>query len=309
MQANPALSVVMPVYNSQKYVGEAVESILNQTFRDFEFLIIDDGSTDRSPEILRHYEKRDSRIRLTSRSNTGLVVALNEMLALAKGEFIARMDADDISLPQRFEKQAALLNNSPEVVCVGTQFETMDEEGIVYHRSHMPTDPAIIDQEHLRYGYCLLHPTWLVRTAALREIGGYSMECYPAEDNDALLKLGERGGLSNVDQVLFRYRVTQASVSSQNRRRQWEGGNRALENAWKRRGLPGAAPVSTCPPVEEKGSVAGLVSRGWMAWGQGYRRSARLYAGRAVRRDPSKLANWKFLACAWLKDPQKRWLT
>src|SRR6478609_1964644 len=106
---SPVVSVLMPVYNAQRYLTAAVESIRGQTFRDFEFIIVDDGSTDRSGEILRKFAAEDPRIKLISRPNTGYVVALNEALSCARGEFVARMDADDISLPARFERQVAHL--------------------------------------------------------------------------------------------------------------------------------------------------------------------------------------------------------
>ena len=104
----------MPVYNAERYVAEAVESILTQTFTDFEFLIVDDGSIDDTPELLRRYEKSDSRVRLTVRTNLGLVPTLNEMLRAARGEFIARMDADDIALPSRLLSQVAFMRGHPE---------------------------------------------------------------------------------------------------------------------------------------------------------------------------------------------------
>jgi glycosyltransferase involved in cell wall biosynthesis len=127
MPSEPAISVLMPVYNTERYVAEAVESILAQTFRNFEFLIIDDGSTDRSLSILKRYAERDPRIYLVSRPNTGYVIALNEMLAMARGEFIARIDADDIALPERFEVQVAYLREHPEVVCLGSKVQFIDE--------------------------------------------------------------------------------------------------------------------------------------------------------------------------------------
>src|SRR5213082_3006291 len=126
---SPVVSVLMPVYNAQRYLPAAVESILGQTFRDFEFIIIDDGSTDRSGEILRKFAAEDPRIKLISRPNTGYVVALNEALSCASGEFVARMDADDISLPTRFERQVAYLREHTDCVLVGTNVITMDSDG------------------------------------------------------------------------------------------------------------------------------------------------------------------------------------
>src|SRR5262249_45977834 len=125
----PLISVCMPVHNAERFVGEAVESILGQTLRDFEFLIIDDGSTDGSTRILRDSAARDPRIRLTCRSNRGLVATLNELVDQARGEFIARMDADDIALPDRFLRQVDYLRRHPERVEGGAWVPVIDPAG------------------------------------------------------------------------------------------------------------------------------------------------------------------------------------
>src|SRR5436305_623407 len=111
----PPISVVMAVYNSASVVADAIESILQQTFRDFEFIIVDDGSTDSTGEVLRDYAERDVRIKLYTQENCGLIASLNRACRLAKGRYIARMDADDISLPPRFEKQFHYLESHPEI--------------------------------------------------------------------------------------------------------------------------------------------------------------------------------------------------
>src|SRR4051794_4532921 len=114
--STPAVSIVMPVYNGAAYVAEAVRSILGQTFEDFEFIIVDDGSTDRTPRILHEYERMDRRVRVISRPNTGIVGALNDGVAAAEAPLIARMDADDVSTPQRLHRQVEYLSEHPEVV-------------------------------------------------------------------------------------------------------------------------------------------------------------------------------------------------
>jgi glycosyltransferase involved in cell wall biosynthesis len=123
----PLISVVMPVYNAAQYLREAIDSILNQTFRDFEFIIINDGSTDRSLEIIQSYN--DDRIRLINQKNTGLAKALNNGIAIAKSDFIARMDADDISIPERLTSQFSFLESNVDVVAVGSNAEVIDKEG------------------------------------------------------------------------------------------------------------------------------------------------------------------------------------
>ena len=122
----PTVSVVMTVFNTQAYVGEAVESVLAQTFSDFELIIIDDGSTDRSTAMLNEYAKRDQRIRLTSRANTGIVAAANEGIGLARGRYLARMDSDDVCLPHRFETQVRYLNAHSDCVLLGSRVTVVD---------------------------------------------------------------------------------------------------------------------------------------------------------------------------------------
>src|SRR5512135_1833139 len=129
MSDPPLISVCMPVYNAERYIARAVESILGQTFGDFEFLILDDGSTDGSLEILRRYANHDPRIRLTSRPNKGLPPSLNELVDQARGEFIARMDADDVALPERFARQVEYLRAHPDCVLVGSRVQLVDPEG------------------------------------------------------------------------------------------------------------------------------------------------------------------------------------
>ena len=123
------VSVLLPLYNGEAYIREAVESVLAQTRRDFELLILDDGSRDGSLAIVQEIARRDPRVRLISRENRGLTETLNELLAAARGEFVARMDADDVCLPDRFERQVAFLDAHPEVVCVGGDPVMIDERG------------------------------------------------------------------------------------------------------------------------------------------------------------------------------------
>lgn len=119
------VSVVMPVYNSEKYLKESIESILNQSYSDLEFIIINDGSTDNSFKIIKEYAKLDKRINVISRENKGIVYSLNEAIRLAKGEYIARMDADDISAPKRIEKQISFLKSHRDIDILGTQVKVV----------------------------------------------------------------------------------------------------------------------------------------------------------------------------------------
>ena len=125
----PAVSILMPVYNAQRYLASAVQSVLDQTFSDFEFIIINDGSTDRSEAILQEFASKDPRVKIVSRPNTGLTRALNEALSLARAPLIARMDADDLSLPRRLELQVARFGADHDLVLLGGAYELIDAAG------------------------------------------------------------------------------------------------------------------------------------------------------------------------------------
>ena len=183
METVPLISVLMPVYNAEQYIREATESILNQTFRDFEFIITDDGSTDSSREILEEYAANDPRVNLISRPNTGHTTALNQMLAIAKGKYIARMDADDVSMPDRFEKQVAYLNASPECVCVGSRILTIDPFGSpLYEPNHRLVHDEIDKQLLSGVGWSIVHPAAMILKSAIMSVGQYRPETEPAED-------------------------------------------------------------------------------------------------------------------------------
>ena len=210
----PLISVCMPVYNAKRYIGEAIESILAQTFRDFEFLIIDDGSTDRSLAILERYAAQDTRIRLSSRPNAGYVVRLNEMLHQARGDLIARMDADDVALPERFARQVEFLHSHPEVDVVGGAQEQISSKGHYLSIHYDPQGHEEIEERGLT-GVCAInHPSVMMRRKAVLAVGGYQVELMPAEDLDLWLRMGERGRLANLPDVITRYRLHDSSVSA-----------------------------------------------------------------------------------------------
>lgn len=218
---SPTISVLMSVHNGRQFLAEAVESILRQTFTDFEFIIVDDGSTDGSTELLRHFAKRDPRIRLLIQDNVGLTKSLNTGLRIARGEFIARMDADDIAKPLRFEKQIKYLRENPDVVCVGTQTRYIDERGVSMFNRHLPTDHDDIERCHLSlWGGFIMHPTAFMRYAALKRVGGYDERFPKAQDYDLWFRLSKVGRLANLSERLLYYRkhpeaITQSQAEVQ----------------------------------------------------------------------------------------------
>lgn len=211
--APPQVSVIMPVYNAVRYVAEAIESIRTQTFSDFELLIFDDGSTDGSLEVVQNYTKRDTRIRFFAKAHRGYVPWLNEGLRLSQGEFIARMDADDASLPERFAYQVHHLRQHDACVVVGCGTLIVDPDGDPLceyrpHVDHATLISALISGTH----GVITHPTSMMRRDALLRVGGYREEYEPIEDFDLWLRLAEVGQLANLPDILFRYRQHHASI-------------------------------------------------------------------------------------------------
>lgn len=296
MSTCPTISVLMPVYNAERYVAKAVESILAQTCADFEFVIIDDGSTDGSHALLKQYAERDHRIRLISRANTGHVIALNQMLEIASGRYIARIDADDIALPDRFARQVGYLESHGDCVAVGSYVWLIDAAGRSLGEWRFECEHEEIDARHIAGSSPrLVHPATMLRTDALCDIGGYRPEMCPAEDQDLWLRLGERGRLANLPEHLTRYRLHGGSVSHRRSQEQYEARLRLLRDAFRRRGLDEAA-ITTEPPASE--SAAEHHRRwAWMALSSREVSVARRHALDALRRDPLSLQSWRLIAC------------
>ncbi|MFA5294493.1 MAG: glycosyltransferase [Methanoregulaceae archaeon] len=205
----PKITVLMSVYNGEKFLREAIDSILIQSYPDFEFLIIDDSSTDRTPEIIRSYQ--DPRIKIIRNSeNLGLTKSLNKGLGLAEGEYIARMDADDISYPNRLDEQIYYLNNNPDVAMVGTGRENIDEDGKILE-TVIP--PKIVSTELLLKGNQFQHSSVMFRKEIVLKEGGYCpfMQC--CQDYHLWLKLSRNYPLHNIPEVLSKLRIQRESVS------------------------------------------------------------------------------------------------
>jgi GT2 family glycosyltransferase len=205
MPKHPLVSVILPVFNAKDYLHEAVDSILKQTFQDFELILMDDGSTDGSLQIAEEFARLDSRVRLFSDIHKGLGYWLNFGLSAAKGELVARMDADDVSLPQRLERQVAFLEANPNVLLVGVQVQAMVGKSLTDFRPAFPTSPVSI-RRALGTGTCFCHPAVLMRREPVLRCGGYRPWTIPAEDRELWLRLAEIGDLANLGQVLLYYR-------------------------------------------------------------------------------------------------------
>lgn len=198
----PTVSVVLPVYNASAFLSEAVRSILNQSFHDLELIAIDDGSTDGSLKILRCLAESDDRLRVISRENRGLVATLNEGVALAKGRYLARMDADDISLTRRIEKQVGYLNENHDIDVVGCHYELIDEAGAVKRVVRVPLSRESIFLQ-LSYTVPFAHPSVMIRRDVLVNNPYIDVD---VEDYRLWVDLFNGMNFSNIDSVLIKYR-------------------------------------------------------------------------------------------------------
>jgi glycosyltransferase involved in cell wall biosynthesis len=210
MDKTPQVSVLMPVYNGERYLREAVESIVAQTFTNFEFIIIDDGSTDTTGAILDSFD--DPRIvRSKNEENIGLARSLNKGLTMARGEYIARMDADDISLPERLARQVAFLDAHPEVGVLGSVVQVIDGDGNKSDTLWLPTEHGVL-RWSLCFGGPIAHPTVMMRREVVERVGGYNPNMVTAQDYDLWRRLSGVTRLSNLQDVLLSLRKHEASM-------------------------------------------------------------------------------------------------
>lgn len=200
----PKVSVVMPAYNAEKYISEAIDSILEQTYSDFEFIIINDCSTDYTEEIILSYD--DPRIvYLKNEKNMGVAATLNRGLAIAQGEYIARMDADDISLPERFEKQVQFLDNNLSVAVLGSAVERFGENGDLERKCFS------VDSEEMKldmfFSCGIAHPSVMLRRDVIAALGGYDLWFEGMEDYELWCRVMEKYAIVACPDVLLRYRI------------------------------------------------------------------------------------------------------
>ena len=290
--------VLMPVYNAERYLAQAVESILAQTFRDFEFLIIDDGSTDNSLNLLKRYAADDSRIRLISRPNTGIVGVLNEGLERTSCELIARMDSDDIALPERLERQVNYLRANSDCVALGSRVLVIDPDGDPLRvwgseQSHDEIEAALLD---LNKNAPMTHSSIMYRRSAVLEVGKYRERA--VEDIDLWLRLGERGRLANLPDVLIKYRHHPGSLCHDGHLdRIPRSINLSVTEAYQRRGLkteviPKAEPLPRLSMAETHTKWA------WWALASGHVATARKHALKRLRMEPGSIDAWRLLYCS-----------
>jgi len=210
--ATPTVSVVMSVFNGERFLQEAVESILHQSFREFEFIIIDDGSTDDSASILDSYQTYDARVKVHHKEHSGLIESLNQSCGLAQCKYIARMDADDIASKDRLNRQVAFMDAHPEIGVLGGAVEWIDASGNSLGTHRYPAEDRQIKATLLE-GCALWHPTVVFRREAFILAGGYRSVAVDAEDYDLWLRIADRCQLANLEAVVLKYRIHPSQVS------------------------------------------------------------------------------------------------
>jgi glycosyltransferase involved in cell wall biosynthesis len=294
----PRVSVIIPAYNAERFLLEAVQSTLNQTFKDIECLIVDDGSNDRTATILKELARRDARVRPIRIPHGGIVKALNAGLREARGELIARMDADDICLPDRLEKQVRFLDEHPAYVVVGSMVMLVDPLNSTLWEIPVKADHDQIEVELLRgNGWAIFHPTAVIRKQAMLDVGAYRPEYQWSEDLDLFLRLGEVGKLANLQEPLLRYRQHFSSVNKTRMETQRRRSEQVLFEAYRRRGLPAPAgfEIDLGPNLSRYEQL--------LAWGRRALFVRNLHAARrhalaALRSQPLRWDSWSLVCHA-----------
>jgi glycosyltransferase involved in cell wall biosynthesis/radical SAM superfamily enzyme YgiQ (UPF0313 family) len=248
MTTSPKISVLMAVYNGEKFIEQALKSIHSQTCQDFELIIVDDASTDKTSDIL--VKMKDSRTFIYRNSeNKGLTKSLNIGLKLCRGEYVARMDADDISLPRRFEKQVKFLDENPNCIAVGCWCGRIDSNGKVWGDWKPPTKYEDIKKQFL-VGNSIPHGTAMVRRSALIKIGGYDERYKYSQDYDLWLRLSELGELRNLGEYLYTLRTWPGAITKTRKEQQDKYAELARQEALHRKNIQKSKMIPETSPVE-----------------------------------------------------------
>ena len=221
---NPKITVLMSVYNAENDLSESIESILNQSFKDFEFLIINDGSTDQTSQILHEFASQDERIKVIDQQNTGLTKALNVGIKHASGIYIARQDADDISYPNRLQDQADFLDKNPETLLLGGNCDDLYEDGSRrVWGAHIQDELKALTFRQTPFA----HSTVMMRTESLKELSGYDETYQTSQDMELWMRFAKKGEIAMLDTPLILRKVAGSSISAKRRKRQFLDATRA----------------------------------------------------------------------------------
>lgn len=310
MTSQPAISVVIPAYNAARYLRAAIASVLAQTFDDFECIVVDDGSTDKTADILEDLARADSRVRPRTMPHGGIVAALNAGIDAARSDLIARMDADDLCAPDRFEKQILFLRENPDCVAVGSRVLLVDPYGSPLWETDQKLAHDEIEAALLRgNGLAMCHPAVMMRKSSVLATGGYATQYQWVEDLDLFLRLAQKGRLANMPNILLRYRQHFGSVNKHKSQLQQQIKERLLAEAHRLRGRTdfSTSQIELAPqllPIQQLQIWAGAALR------QGNCGIARRHALAAIRHEPfSYNAWWLAYRCLrgrpWNQEPRR----
>lgn len=227
---HPKISVVMPVYNAARYLRESIDSILRQTCEDFEFIIINDGSVDESQKIIDEYAARDPRITSFHQKNHGVVYTANRAISMAQGEYIARMDADDISLPDRLRQESAILDLSPNVILVFSSFEVFNDRGEYCYRELVPYEDRDVKRA-LYFRNPIANGSTMLRRSSFEQVGRF--DDVFAEDFQLWMKLLPHGKFQGTGTTLYRWRMNPDGLTLQNNNLSMKQGRAYIEDQWE----------------------------------------------------------------------------
>ena len=307
MTAAARVSVVMPVYNGERYIADAVESALASTFHDFELLVVDDGSTDRSVEIVGEIAAGDKRVRVVRVPHGGVAAARNAALREARAALVANLDSDDLMPPDRLALQVAYLDANPDCVAVGGRSLIIDGDGaplrvVGRYFHHAEIDAALLDGN----GGALGNDTAMFRRDAALGIGGYSSQLRSTgEDHDLWLRLAEVGRLACLPAVLNHYRIhgTNVSVGDGSRERRLPVTLDNLARAFQRRGIADRAPMKRAAPPLRRAER--WCDEGMLRWYRGERFGALARLAGAVALEP-RLPTARYALGALMRDAAPR---
>lgn len=300
MHTKPLVSVVMPVFNGEKYIAKAVESILNQTMTEIELIVVNDGSTDNTDSLLKELSNFDSRVKVIFHQNKGVSLSRNIAIGEAKAEFIALMDADDVSEPTRLQKQYDFLNNNPEVVALASQVNFICPRGVKISSSNFNTQHEQIELALLEDdGQHFCQPSVMFRKDKGISIGLYDQSLKMGEDVDFFLRLALIGKLHTLDEPLLNYRRHTSNATASDNIVMHDFDLVYLKNAWamRQRDFPEDF-VHWSVHHTPRSRESYFHQWGWNALKKGELSIARKYAVDLIKINPFSVANLKFLMCS-----------
>ncbi|CAH1553005.1 glycosyltransferase [Vibrio rotiferianus] len=240
---NPLVSIILPVFNAERYISQTLESLIEQTYDNYELIILDDGSNDNSLSIIKSFATRSGKVKVISRENKGLIASLNELLSLCQGQYIARADADDIYIQDRIEKQVKYLQSNPDIAVVGTSYNHISENGTYLSSRRQLIHPESL-QVSVLFGSPLAHPTVMINKSICGKDLYYDNDYPYAEDYELWIRLIHKCNykIANISENLVNYRVHGNSVSSQFMEEQSASMVKALLNTEKFRSIKNRLP-------------------------------------------------------------------